>query len=42
MIKIKRCKRKLKENLKNIHKKVILDWIMIACSPATSPEKGAC
>jgi hypothetical protein len=27
---------------KNIHKKVILDGILIACSPATAPEKGAC
>jgi hypothetical protein len=42
MIKVKRCKRKSKEKLKNIHKEVILDWILIACSPATALEKGAC
>jgi hypothetical protein len=23
-------------------KYVILDWILIACSPATTPEKGVC
>jgi hypothetical protein len=39
MIKIKRCKRKIKRNTKNIRK---LDWILITCSPATAPEKGAC
>jgi hypothetical protein len=39
MIKLKRCKRKSKEKLK---KYVILDWILIACFPATAPEKGAC
>jgi hypothetical protein len=42
MIKVKRCKRKSKEKQKNIHKKAILDWILIACSPATALEKGAC
>jgi hypothetical protein len=42
MIKVKRCKRKSKEKLKNIHKEAILDWILIACSPAMAPEKGAC
>jgi hypothetical protein len=43
MIKVKRCKRKIKRKTeKNILKKVILDWILIACSPATAPEKGAC
>jgi hypothetical protein len=42
MIKVKRCKRKSKEKLKNNHKKAILDWILIACSPAMAPEKGAC
>jgi hypothetical protein len=43
MIKVKRCKRKPKEKLKtNSQKKVILDWILIACSPATALEKGAC
>jgi hypothetical protein len=42
MIKPKRCKRKSKEKLKNIHKKVILDRILIACSSAMAPEKGAC
>jgi hypothetical protein len=36
MIKVKRCKRKSKEILK----KAIPDWILIACSPATAPEKG--
>jgi hypothetical protein len=40
MIKINRCKRKSKEKLKNIHKKAILDWILIVCSPVTAPEKG--
>jgi hypothetical protein len=30
------------KKLKNIHKKAILDWILIACSPATAPEKGVC
>jgi hypothetical protein len=39
---IKTCKRKSKEKLKHIHKKVILDWILIACSLATALEKGAC
>jgi hypothetical protein len=24
------------------HKKVIKDQILITCSPATAPEKGAC
>jgi hypothetical protein len=38
MIEVKRCKRKSKEKLK----KAILDWILIACSPAMAPEKGAC
>jgi hypothetical protein len=42
MIKIKGCKRKSKEKLKYIHKDAILDWILIACSPATASEKGAC
>jgi hypothetical protein len=27
---------------RKIAKKAILDWILIACSPATVPEKGAC
>jgi hypothetical protein len=41
MIKVKRCKRKSKEKLKKIFtRRVILDWIWIACSPATAPEKG--
>jgi hypothetical protein len=40
MIKVKICKRKSKAKLKNIHKEAILDWILIACSPATTPEKG--
>jgi hypothetical protein len=34
--------KKSKEKLKNIHKKVILDRILIASSPATALEKGAC
>jgi hypothetical protein len=43
MIKVKRRKRKSKEKIgKNIHKEAILDWIFIACSPTTAPEKGAC
>jgi hypothetical protein len=41
MIKIKRCQRKSKEKLKNIHKEAILVWILITCSPATAPEQGA-
>jgi hypothetical protein len=41
MIKIKRCKRKIKRKTENIHKRE-LDWILITCSPATGPEKGAC
>jgi hypothetical protein len=40
MIKVKRCKRKSKEKLKNIHKGAILDWNLIACSPAMTLEKG--
>jgi hypothetical protein len=39
MIKVKSCERKSKEKLKI---KAILDCILIACSPATAPEKGAC
>jgi hypothetical protein len=39
MIKLKRCKRKSKEKTE---KYVILDWILIACSPAMAPEKGDC
>jgi hypothetical protein len=34
--------KKIKRKLKNIHKKAILDWILIACSPATMLEKRAC
>jgi hypothetical protein len=34
--------KKNKEKLKNIHKELILGRILIACSPATVPEKGAC
>jgi hypothetical protein len=41
MIKIKRCKRKIKRKTENIHK-CKLDWILITSSPATAPEKGAC
>jgi hypothetical protein len=41
MIKIKRRKRKIKRKTKNIHKRK-LDWILITCSPAMAPEKGAC
>jgi hypothetical protein len=33
--------KKIKGKTENIHKKVILDWILIACSPTTAPEKGA-
>jgi hypothetical protein len=33
---------KNKKTEKNIHKKGILDWILIAYSPTTAPEKGAC
>jgi hypothetical protein len=40
MIKVKRCKKsKQKNKNKNIHKKAILDRILIACSPAKAPEK---
>jgi hypothetical protein len=42
MLKLKRCRRKSKEKLKNIQKKVILDRILIASSAATAPEKGTC
>jgi hypothetical protein len=35
----KKIKRKIE---KGIHKKAILDWILIAYSLATAPEKGAC
>jgi hypothetical protein len=42
MIKVKGCKIKIKIKTKKIHKEAILDWILIACSPATVPEKGAC
>jgi uncharacterized phage-like protein YoqJ len=41
MIKIKRCKIKIKRKTENIHK-CGLDWILITCSLATAPEKGAC
>jgi hypothetical protein len=34
-------KRKTKRKLK-ITKKAIKDQILITCSPATAPEKGAC
>jgi hypothetical protein len=34
--------KKIKEKLKKFHKKAILDWILIVCSPATTLEKGAC
>jgi hypothetical protein len=37
MIKVKRSKRKSKEKLK----KAILDWILIAWSPAMVLKKGA-
>jgi hypothetical protein len=33
--------KKIKRKIKNT-KKGILDQILIACSPATAPEKGAC
>jgi hypothetical protein len=39
--KSKDAKRKIKRKTKNIHKRK-LDWILITCSPATVPEKGAC
>jgi hypothetical protein len=43
MIKVKGCKRTIKRKTgKYSHKKVILDWLLIACSPAAVPEKGAC
>jgi hypothetical protein len=35
-------KKNKNKNRRNIHKKAILDRILIACSPATAPEKGAC
>jgi hypothetical protein len=34
--------KKIKGKTENIHKKVILDRILIAYSSATVPEKGAC
>jgi hypothetical protein len=34
-------KGKLKKKTKN-HKKAIKEQILITCSPATTPEKGAC
>jgi hypothetical protein len=33
---------KIKIKTENINKKTTLDWILIACSPATAPEKRAC
>jgi hypothetical protein len=40
---VKRCKRKSKRKTeKKFTRRAILDWILIACSPATAPEKGAC
>jgi hypothetical protein len=35
------AKRKTKRKLKN-YKKAIKNQILITCSPATAPEKGAC
>jgi hypothetical protein len=35
-------KKNEKKNQINIHKKAILDWILTACSTATTPEKVAC
>jgi hypothetical protein len=32
----------MQKKIKRITEKKILDWIMIACSAATAPEKGAC
>jgi hypothetical protein len=34
--------KKIKRKTEKYSKKVILDWILIACSPAMAPEKGAC
>jgi hypothetical protein len=34
--------KKIKRETEKIFKKMIPDWILIACSPATAPEKGAC
>jgi hypothetical protein len=42
MIEVKRCKRKVKRKTEKYSQKSDLDWILIACSSATAPEKGAC
>jgi hypothetical protein len=42
MIKVKRCKRKIKRKTKKYSQKTLLDWILIARSLATASEKGAC
>jgi hypothetical protein len=34
--------KKIKRKTEKYSQKAILDWILIACSPATTPEKGAC
>jgi hypothetical protein len=42
MTKVKRCKRKSKEKLKNNHKKSDTRLDLDCLFPATAPEKGAC
>jgi hypothetical protein len=34
--------KKIKRKIEKYSQKMILDWILIACSLATAPEKGAC
>jgi hypothetical protein len=34
--------KKIKRKIEKYSQKTILDWILIACSPATAPKKGAC
>jgi hypothetical protein len=34
--------KKIKRKMEKYSQEAILDWILIACSPATMPEKGAC
>jgi hypothetical protein len=34
--------KKIKRKTEKYSQEAILDWILIACSPAMAPEKGAC
>jgi hypothetical protein len=40
MVKIKRCKRKIKRKSEKIFTNAILDWTLITCSPAIASKKG--